>query len=230
MTKSRGILPPRQKWTDEHLATLRARYPNEKTERIAADFAKPVDSVYRKATSLGLKKSTEYLASPAAGRTNGRQGIGTRFEKGIVPWNKGMKGLKIGGEHTQFKKGQNPHNTQSIGSYRIDKDGTLQRKISNAKGNNSQRWRGVHELVWVEINGPMPPKHICVFKPGMRTNVLEEITADKVECISFAENMKRNTRHNLPKEINEVIQLRAVLTRHINKRSKNHERAEHENN
>jgi hypothetical protein len=73
----------------------------------------------------------------------------------------------------------------------------------------------------VEVNGPLPPKHIVVFKPGMRTNVLEEITVDRVECISLAENLKRNTRHNLPPELNQVVQLRAVLTRQINKRIKN---------
>jgi hypothetical protein len=125
-----------------------------------------------------------------------------------------------GGEQTQFKPGQSPHNTAPIGSYRLDPDGTLQQKISDAKGSNSKRWRGVHELVWVAANGPMPPKHIAVFKPGMRTNVLEEITIDRVECISLAENMKRNTVHNLPPQLVEVVRLRGVLTRHINQRKK----------
>ena len=42
---------------------------------------------------------------------------------------------------------------------------------------------------------------------------------DRVECITLAENMKRNTRHNLPKELADTIALRAALTRQINKRS-----------
>lgn len=224
-----GVLAKRKYWTIQQIAVLVARYPNEKTEAIAASVSRPVRAVYHKARALGLKKSAEYLASPAACRTNGRQGTGTRFEKGLTPWNKGMKGLRIGGEKTQFKPGAMPHNTQPIGSYRLDKNGSLQRKISNNKGNNSKRWRGVHELLWVEANGPVPAKHIVIFKPEQRTNNLEEITLDRVECVSLAENMRRNTRHNLPKEINEVIQLRAVLTRHINKRSKNHERTEENN-
>jgi hypothetical protein len=95
--------------------------------------------------------------------------------------------------------------------------GTLQRKISNAKGSNSKRWRGVHELVWIEANGPVPPGHICVFRPGMRTAVLEEITVERVECISFAENMRRNSYHTrFPKEIGLAIQLRGALNRKIN--------------
>lgn len=106
---------------------------------------------------------------------------------------------------TQFKPRQAPHNTAPIGSTKFDKSGVLLQKISNNAGNNSKRWRAVHELVWVRENGPVPPKHIVVFKPDMRTNVFEQITIDRVECISVAENMKRNTRHNLPPELNEVI-------------------------
>jgi len=228
MTKSRNIMPPRAHWSAEHLAILRERYPNEKASVIAADLGRPVYSIYGKAAQLNLKKTAEFMADPTlSGRADGTRGESGRIQKGSTPWNKGMKGLHYTASvPTQFKPGSKPHNTQPIGSYRHDKDGTLQRKISDAGGNNSKRWRGVHELVWVEANGPLPPKHIVVFKPGMRTTVLEEITIDKVECISLAENMKRNTRHNLPKEINEVIHLRAVLTRHINKRSKSNERTE----
>jgi hypothetical protein len=66
----------------------------------------------------------------------------------------------------------------------------------------------------------VPAGHIVVFKPGQRTKELNEITADRVECISFAENMKRNTRHNLPKPLSDLIALRGALTRQINKRTK----------
>lgn len=222
MTKSRGILPPKVFWTEEQIEILRARYPNEKTETVAAAIDRDIKSVYSKAKCLGIGKSEVFLASPASGRTTGRQGIGTRFEKGIVPWNKGLNGLQIEGcKATQFKPGEAPHNTLPVGSYRHDKDGTLQRKISDDKGNNSKRWRGVHELVWVEVNGPLPPKHIVVFKPGMRVTELDQITIDRVECISLAENMRRNTRHNLPKELSDLIQLRGALSRVINNRTKN---------
>lgn len=50
----------------------------------------------------------------------------------------------------------------------------------------------------------------------MRTAVLDEITLDRVECISLAENMRRNSYHNYPKEIALAIQLRGVLNRKIN--------------
>jgi hypothetical protein len=217
MTKSRGILGPRAEWTQEQLQTLREQYPNVKTADLAAVLSKTITAVYQKAYKFGLNKSAEFLASPASGRTNGRQGMGTRFTKGQTVWNKGMKGLQYeASKPTQFKPGQMPHTTRPVGSYRLDKDGTLQRKIGNGKGNNSARWRSVHELVWIEANGPLPPKHIVIFKPGKRTNILEQITLDRVECISLAENMRRNTVHNLPKELAVLVQLTGALNRKIN--------------
>ncbi|MBC3932009.1 HNH endonuclease family protein [Undibacterium curvum] len=223
MTKSRGILT-RAKWTAEKIEILKQQYADQLAADIASSLGMKTHHIYRKAKALGLKKSAEFYSGEKSGRTNGQHGKGTRFFKGQTSWNQGLKGLNLGGKQTQFKPGQTAPNTQAIGSYRITKDGTLQRKISNNKGSNSNRWRGVHELVWVESNGAVPEKHIVVFKPGTRTTVLDEITIEKVECISLAENMKRNTVHNLPKELVEVVRLRAVINRKINRVTKeNHE-------
>jgi hypothetical protein len=223
MTKSKGILGPRAGWTDEQLDMLRQLYPKFKTEDVATMIGHSLYSVYGKANALGLAKTPEYLASPVACRLRRGEHVGQAFQflKGHQPWNKGKKGVMTGGEQTRFKPGQQPHNTLPIGSLKYDKSGVLLQKISDAKGNNSVRWRGVHELVWVAANGPLPPKHIVVFKPGMRTNVFEKITIDKVECISLAENMKRNTVHNMPRELVDLVRLRAVLTRSINRKEKN---------
>ncbi len=216
----------RTPWTAADIDRLRALYPNRPTRELAVLFDRGIRAVYEKANQLGLKKTREFLASGLAGRLDGVRGGATRFKKGQVPANKGLKRPGWAPGHmaeTQFKKGQTPHNTRAVGAYRITRDGYLQQKIGTAKGSNSKRWRGVHELVWIAAHGPLPPGHIVVFKPGMRTTELAEITLDKVECISLAENMRRNTRHNLPKELNEVIGLRAALVRKINHRTKTHE-------
>ena len=219
MTRSRGILGPRAVWTEDAIAVLVRMYPNFKTEDIATMIGHPVGGTYQKAAALGLKKSAAYLASPAACRLRRGDNVGAahRFPKGLIPWNKGAHFVSGGrSAETQFKPGTDPHNTVDIGSHRMTKDGTLQRKVSANKGNSSQRWRGVHELVWVAANGSLPAKHIVVFKPGMKTGVLDEITLDRVECISLAENMKRNTVHNLPKALVTLIQLTGALNRKIN--------------
>ncbi len=212
----------RRFWTDIELKVLRKFYADEPTIAIAQALGRPVGQVYGQARKLGLQKSEAYMASPHASRLRRGDNIGKayQFEKGHVPANKGIRrpGWAVGKmAQTQFKPGSSPHNTLPIGSYRLDKDGVLQRKINNNPGSNSVRWRGVHELVWVEANGPVPAKHIVVFKRGARTNVLEEITLDKIECISLAENMRRNTLHRYPTEIVDAIRARAVLNRRINR-------------
>lgn len=73
---------------------MRARYPHERTETLARDLGRTCGAVYQRADRLRLAKSAAYLASPAACRTNGRQGMGTRFQKGSVPANKGLRGRK----------------------------------------------------------------------------------------------------------------------------------------
>lgn len=207
----------KQPWTSWETDALTKLYPDHTAKAISLILDRSLPSVYGMAGKLSLKKSEAFFADPASGRLDGVRGDVGRFRPGLIPWNKGQPHPSRGrSTETQFKRGQDPHNTHPIGSYRLDKDGTLQRKISNDKGNNSVRWRGVHELVWVEANGPLPPKHIVVFRPGTRTNVLEQITVDKVECISLADNMRRNTLHRYPKEIVDVIRARGVLNRRIN--------------
>ena len=46
------------------------------------------------------------------------------------------------------------------------------------------------------------------------------ITIDRVELITRAELMRRNTRHNLPEEIKELVILKYRITRAINRRFK----------
>lgn len=207
-------------WTPKEEEKLKQLYPNTDTKKLAKTLNCTVRQLQGKAYRLGIHKTPEYLSAHGM-RISRENDIGakTRFKKGSTPWNKGIKGVT--GNHpnsrkTQFKKGITPPNTRPVGSYRIDKYGTLQQKINNKSGNNSVRWRSVHELVWVEVNGPVPPKHIVVFKPGMKTNVLEEISIDRVECISLAENMRRNTIHNYPKEIVSLTRLQGSLNRMIN--------------
>jgi hypothetical protein len=137
--------------------------------------------VYRKAHELGLKKPPEFVAAEAARQMNrfDHPAREHRFQKGHASWNKGTKGV-AGVQEAAARPSSSPasaaqHPADRQHEVRQGRDAAAE--VSNAKGNNSARWRGVHELVWVEANGPVPPKHIVVFKPGMRTNVLEEITS-----------------------------------------------------
>lgn len=201
-------------WTESEIATVKARYPNEKTADIAADMGRTVSQVYNTAYGLRLKKSAEYLATPAACRTNGKQGAGFRFTKGHATWNKGMQGWQADGvQKTQFKPGNKPQTWKPIGSERLDKDGYLVRKFSDT-GIKRNDWKRVHIHLWEQGNGPLPAGHAVVFKDGNKQN----IAIENLECITRAELMNRNTVHNMPKELAEICQLRGALNRQINKR------------
>lgn len=210
----------RRPWSAAEVQLLRLNYADSRTDDLARALNRPCYSIANKAYSLGLHKSREFLESKDSGRLDGSRDNGMRFTKGLTPWNKGIKGV-VGVQEacraTQFKRGESPHNTQPIGSYRVNKDGHLQQKISNAPGSNSKRWRTVAELVWCAANGPLPEKHIVVFKPGMFTRTLEEITLDRVECISLAENARRNHPRNKSPELAKLVQLKGAITRQVNR-------------
>ena len=181
----------RQPWTQQQLDALRQLYPDYEADVVARVIGRPRGSVHQKAAQLGIHKSEAFKAAYVL-RQAERARLDLRvvkgqFQPGLTPWNKGKPNPSRGrAPETQFKPGNKPHSTLPVGSYRINAGGHLQRKVSETSGNNSKRWRCVAELVWVEANGPVPPKHIVIFKRGQHTAVLEEITLDRVECISLA--------------------------------------------
>ncbi|CAM4091463.1 HNH endonuclease [Bordetella tumbae] len=215
----------RKPWTDTEIKVLKRFYADMPGAAIAAALGRPISQVYGKARKLGLAKSESFYNGPHSGRlTDGTLGVSGRFQPGIVPWNKGKPGsagLHPNSRRTQFKKGEMcgaaRHNYVPIGTTRMSKDGYLEVKTNDDHPVPVRRWVAVHRVVWEAEHGPIPKGHIVCFKPGMRTSVLEEITVDRLECISQADNMRRNTLHNYPKEIVDVIRARAVLNRRINR-------------
>lgn len=223
----------RTKWSRAEIVALKAAYADTTTQEIARRLSRTLSSVYREARILGLKKSAAYLAGPAAcrlrRRENGRHpGQQYWFPKGHVPANKGLRrpGWSAGRmTETQFKKGrpaQAAHNYRPIGSEKVDrKRGVLMRKVTDDPSIFPvKRWRPVHVLVWEAKHGSIPAGHICVFKRDAKTLVRSEITVDRLEVVSLAENMLRNTIHHLPKPLVQVIMLRGALNRKIRNRSR----------
>jgi len=187
--------------------------------------------VYAMAYKMGVKKTADYLASEKSGRILPGQpkpgSSATQFKPGQKTWNKGTRGLT--GTHpntrrTQFKPGRAPQearNYRPIGSLRITVDGYLERKISDCRETYpARRWRGVHRLVWEEAHGPIPRGFVVCFKPGMHTTDPALITIDRLELLPLRENMLRNSLHQYPKEVAELMRLRGCLTRKINNRTK----------
>jgi len=225
MTKSRGILAPRHRWDAAELIVLREFYPHIPTRIIAAAMELRECVVAGGAKRLGLKKTDAYLASPEACRLRRGDNVGAayRFPKGNVPANKGLRrpGWAPGRmAATQFKKGRpasEARNYVPIGTEKVHpKRRVLMRKITDDPSIFPvMRWRPVHVLVWESAHGVVPPGHIVVFRPGRKTFIASEITIDRIELVSLRENMRRNTVHNLPAPLPQLIQLRSALNRKI---------------
>ncbi len=221
-----------RRWTAAEDARLAARYPNERNADIAPEFDCKPEEVFRRARRLGLKKSPAFLASEASGRMRPGQiseaARKSQFKKGSVPANKGLRrpGYAPGRmAETMFRKGHMAgaarHNYVPIGTLTV-KDGVLWRKTTDDPNlYPARRWTPVARLVWEAAHGPIPPGYVVRFKDGMKTTVADEITPDRLECISKSEHGARNVFWNkYPREVAELIQLKGRLTRQINKRTR----------
>lgn len=137
----------------------------------------------------------------------GRFAVGGRLNTGRAPWNKGKRGVRSGSFTRGHKRGCKP-----IGTERLDpRSGYLLRKVSDT-GDQYRDWIGVHVITWTSANGPVPAGHIVTFRDGDRSNTAVE----NLECITRGERIRRNSWQNLPADLQEVVQLKAALTRKIN--------------
>lgn len=217
--KTKPGMAHRKPWTETECDHIRKHYADGETAPIAAQLGRTARAVFQKARDLGLNKSMAFFQTVASGRLqqDGRS-MGKLFTKGHKPWNTGIKGwVAPGSEATRFQSGGKPTTTLPVGSYRRNKGGHLQRKIGDAPGAAHNRWRCVAELVWIEAYGPVPSGHIVVFRPGRFSAVLGNITLDAVECISRAENARRNHPSNRSPEYAKLCQLKGAISRQVNR-------------
>ncbi|MGE3348160.1 MAG: HNH endonuclease signature motif containing protein [Ramlibacter sp.] len=198
-------------------------YPDTLTDTIAAFIGMSTERVHAYANAKGWKKSPEFLKATSRARmTDSHPARRFQFQKGHAPANKGVKGWQAGGRagETKFKKGQVPHTWRPIGTYRVNTDGYVDRKVSDT-GYPPRDWVPVHRLVWIAANGPIPPGHLVRFKEGRRTVDLEKITPDALECITRAVHLQRNHWVNLPPELQEISKLKGALRRMVTRRERN---------
>jgi hypothetical protein len=199
---------------------LELLYEGASTEKLAEYFGRPVVQVLAKANSMGLHKNREYMAGLAEASRLRIAGAPYRYPKGHVPANKGLRrpGYAPGRmRETQFKKGGASHyKWMPVGAERLI-EGYRYRKVSDVRNvPYTVNWKLVHVLSWESLHGPVPPGHAVVFKNGDKADTRDE----NLELVTRAELMRRNSIHNLPRPLAQVIQLRGVLVRQINKRTR----------
>jgi hypothetical protein len=217
-------------WSETDLATLREMYPTRSTREIANELRRSVCSVYGMANNLGLEKTPEYLQRECRLQKGHTLGRATQFRKGDAPANKGLKrpGWHVGRmKETQFKKGQRSGkaamNWKPIGTILADDEGYLRIKVREAVYGkeatgfgNTRVWPMLSRYIWEQHKGPIPPKHLVIFKDGNRENCV----FDNLDLISMADNCRRNSMWaRLPRELAVAIQLNGALKNKIRRLS-----------
>jgi DNA-binding CsgD family transcriptional regulator len=212
--------PHVHRWTRKERATLRRMYEHSRTEEIAKVLGVTPAQIWREARRLNLRKDVEVIREMARERSArpDHGGAAHRFKKGQIPPNKGLRrpGYAPGRmATTQFKKGNRPQTWMPIGSTRFSKDGYLQRKVADT-GYPPRDWVAVHNLLWIEKHGPIPPGHAVAFRDGNKGNIVD----DNLELVSRAELMRRNSIHNrYPKEVVNTIMLLGAVKRRLRERA-----------
>lgn len=180
------------RWESTELALLQKYYPHVPTTAMAAMLQCTVKRCHAKAKFEGIRKSREFLRSPASGRRV--KGVSFRnagsFKKGHNPWNAGNTGISVS-PGTQFKKGNVPANTLHDGAItiRLDTNQRTARKIAYRHIRVSKgRWQYYHRYLWEQAHGPIPKGIPLVFKNG---NTLD-CRLENLELISRKELLKRN--------------------------------------
>lgn len=158
-------------FTEEQGEFLRKNVKGRKNEELTEIFNRKFK------TSLKVTQITSYKKNHGL-----KSGLG-KFKKGHTPWNKGMKGLNIGGKETQFKKGNIPHNYKLVGSERIAKDGYIEIKVADPNV-----WIAKHRHIWEQHNGPTPKGHIIIFGDGNNRN----FNIDNLICVSREQQLRLN--------------------------------------
>jgi len=143
-----------------------------------------------------------------------------RYPKGHIPSNKGKKMAEATYEkvkNTFFTKGHRPHNTKYDGciSVRLHKNGFPHIVIRTELG----IWKEATHITWEQHKGPVPEGMIVAVKDGNPNNCFD---INNLELITRKQNMLRNSIHNYPQEIKEVIYLNKNLKKEIKKYEQRH--------
>jgi hypothetical protein len=209
-----------KKYTSEEDKYICGHFLDKTLRELGDHLKRPWGSVYGRIKRLGLilpddLRKERMMIGIKKGWSNGQK---TRFVKGQISWNKGLKDVCTGGLKSQFIKGNKPHNTKYDGCITI-------RKYSNKSNRpylfirlEEGKWELLHRYLWQMVNGPIPKKANVQFKDGNSLNC----NINNLELISKNENMERNTINNLPQNLKDIILLNKQITKIIKEYEQRH--------
>lgn len=127
----------------------------EITKRFNAEFneERTVRSVASMMSKNGIKNNLQGLACEK-----------TQFKKGIVPWNKGKKGI-LKANKGSFKKGDASYYRKPVGT-EVFQEGDLMIKVSQP-----DVWRLKSHCIWEQTNEKVPDDCVILFKDNNKAHV-----------------------------------------------------------
>lgn len=216
MKKNNLIVPKAtiDKWRIESMIG-RTNFTKEEDEFIIENYLKyPVKTLGKMINRSGtgvytaLKRLNLVIPKPLIEKRKKE----SQFEKGSIPFSKGKKQTEFMSKEaiertkaTRFKKGNIPPNAfdeDGVITIRYDHKSRSDRKykwIRVSLGN----WEPLHKYNWEKINGPVPRGYCLWFIDGDSLNC----EPNNLELITRKENIKRNTIHHYPQEVQESIKL-----------------------
>jgi Mor family transcriptional regulator len=196
-----------KRWTQKDIDTLTELYPNTSTQELCKLLDRKIYALYGQVFKMKLKKSPEYLKEHVH---TIKPSVQHQFVKGHKVWNKGVKlGEGFGGKATQFPKGHKPHNWKPEGSIRTNVDGYKEIKVG-------KKYVLLHRHIYVAQVGEIQNHEVIRFKDGNKSN----LDLNNLEKISREEHAIRNSVHNLPEDIKEVVKLKRTITKLITEHGK----------
>jgi hypothetical protein len=165
-------------FTGEQIEFLRTNYVRLTLVNLAAAFK----------DRFGTEKTAGQIKSfiHNHGIKSGRTGC---FEKGLKPWNRGVKGC-MGANITSFRKGNVPKNRKPLGTERVNRDGYIEVKIPERDPYTGfpTRYKCKHVALWEQRHGPVLDGMCVVFRDG---NPLNCVDANLI-LVSRAELLRLN--------------------------------------
>ncbi len=201
------------RWTETELELVRELYPDLPTEDVAALLGRKIGPVHQCAAKMKVFKSLEFFATQPSGRENIATGNAHRFLPGLVPWNKGTKGvMPKPAPGKGFQPGSMPVTWKPIGTERRDKDGHMLRKVSDTRVKQVD-WQPLRNIVWRENFGEIPPGKFVICKDRNPDN----LDPSNLAAVDRAGNMRLNSYHTRHPELAKLFQLKGAINRQVNR-------------
>src|SRR5687768_6662337 len=179
------------------VARYKHKYTPEQVEAIRSRY--PIEDTHKLADSLGLHFKQLNLKASAMGIKKTRE-------------YRSATNARVAKEAPQaYQKGQSQAPMFPVGEIKKMRKGYAIIKVAQPSS-----WMFLHHKIWIDANGPIPEGMYITFKDGNKENC----TLENLDTISQKELLAKNSVHNLPPALKEIVMLRANILRCITVRER----------